>query len=81
MAAMATSDAGSRRRARRTQNDRRSTRPLLACSITRREVMRKPDRVKNVETARKAPDAKPMSAWTTKMASRARARRPSMPGW
>ena len=63
MAAMVASAAGSRRRNRRSQKRPSEMRPCLACSPSRTEVMRKPERVKKVETLRKAPAAQPPSAW------------------
>lgn len=81
MPAMVSNDAGSRRRKRRRQKVPRATRSVDRCSASSSEAMRKPDSVKNVLTDKNAPGAHENPAWKKKMASSARARRPSRAGW
>ena len=49
------SAAGRRRRARRSQNAPRATRPFRATSLIISIVMRNPERVKNIEMLKYAP--------------------------
>ena len=80
MSAIAATAAGMSRRNRRTQNSPRAILPSRACSASRSEVIKKPDRVKNVETPRNPPDAQANSPWNTRTAATARPRKPSRAG-
>ena len=73
--------AGSSRRARRAQNVFSEIARVSRRSAASRLVMRKPDSVKNDDHGRGSRPRPDPAAWTTKIASRARARSPSMPGW
>jgi hypothetical protein len=60
---MAASAAGRRRRARCSKNLGSDTRPVRACSPRTTVAMRKPDRVKNVDTVNMAPDTNVTPWW------------------
>jgi len=75
------SSAGISRRARRTQNRRKSIRPVRDRSVSSNEVIRNPDSTKNVSTPRNAPPSPETPAWNSTTAATARARTPSSAGW
>ncbi len=58
-----TASAGSRRRARRSQNWPRATRPSRSRSSISSDVMRKPDTTKNTSTPIHPPGIQPNPAW------------------
>jgi hypothetical protein len=78
--AMVTTAAGRRRRARRSQKRAGERRPVAPHSPRANVVMRKPERVKNVETPRNPPRAAPKPWWKHMTAARAMARMPSSAG-
>jgi hypothetical protein len=76
----ATNAAGNRRRARRDQKWRRSTRPVESRSTSSSVVIRNPESVKNALTPRKPPRAHAYWEWKRNTAATARPRRPSRAG-
>jgi hypothetical protein len=72
--------AGSNRRARRAQNAPSRIVRVARHSETSSEVMRKPDKTKNVSTPMKPPVATARPPWNIMTATTAKARTPSRPG-
>ena len=72
--------AGSKRRARLTQNWPRFTRWFFSRSSSNSEVIRNPDTTKNTSTPKKPPRIQPNPAWYKMTATTLIARRPSSPG-
>ena len=74
--------AGSRRRARRTQNRRRSMRPVRSRSTMNSEVIRYPLSTKNISIENNGPSPiHPTSACHSSMATTPTPRIPSSAGW
>src|SRR3954447_5375859 len=77
---MAARAAGINRRNRRPQNARRATRPVPARSASNNDVIKNPDRVKNVETPKNPPRAHENPEWNNNTAATATPRNPSTAG-
>jgi hypothetical protein len=77
---MVNQEAGRRRLNLREKKPRRLTPPELRHSLIIKDVIRNPDKVKNVDTPRKPPGAQEKRAWKRSTAITARARRPSSEG-
>jgi hypothetical protein len=75
-----TRSGGVSRRMRRSQNRRRSIPSSRSHSPRSRRVIRNPDRVKNVDTPRKPPEAQATPPWKSSTATTATARSPSNAG-